>query len=301
MNFNDESSESISPMEPSKPAHGKFSRAIGAIICGLLAGFFLSNAIGASLSLRFPNENPNETWRLLWGEHWVLRIAASLISACWAGFITGLVNRQRGPFLATIVVIPSAICWLVILITGVTGQIPFLHDETGIHISLGNKIAAAIILLGMIPSARYGANEGEAMGELLGQHFDSRKHTLLGIKWYHHLWLPFLMQFAAIEIAWAGFYLAIWIKALWQSGFSWIGMIVPMIFTYALYGIIAFIGTGLLKSYNLLSGLEDNRAKGIALDVLKHGVGKPLLALLMLVAIEFLQYGLVKLRDGWTH
>jgi hypothetical protein len=42
--------------------------------------------------------------------------------------------------------------------------------------------------------ACYGGSAGEEEGKAMAEHFDSRRFTLLGIKWYHYLWLPILIQ-----------------------------------------------------------------------------------------------------------
>ena len=79
-----------------------------AIISGILAGGLLSSAISAGLKFRFPYEFASYDWGILiWGEHWFLRALVSLICVAWAGFMAGLVGRDKGRILAIFAVLPS--------------------------------------------------------------------------------------------------------------------------------------------------------------------------------------------------
>lgn len=134
-----------------------------AITTGVIAGALLSMAIGAGLQHRFPDTFKSATWGVLWGEHWFLRALASIISSAWAGFITGIIAREKGKILAIVAVLPSWILWVIFEYTALTGHFPiFAIDD--IYVSLGNKISMGFIILAMFPVAWHSGTQGEIIG-----------------------------------------------------------------------------------------------------------------------------------------
>ena len=269
-------------------------RKIFAIFTGVIAGALLSMAIGAGLLHRFPDEFKSSSWGVLWGEHWFLRALASLISSACAGFITGVIGREKGKTLAIIAVLPSWVLWVIVEYTALTGHFP-LFTTDDIYVSLGNKIFTGFIILALFPVAWYSGSQGEIMGQKYSTFFDSRKHTLLGIKWYHYTWLPIVLYLIVLQGSFAGLYFLTWLKALWKFGFSFFGSIIPTIFTAMICGTLYLMAIGVQRTYLILAGFEEVTSKGsAAVKVIQYAVGFQILAGILQIVIEYVHYSIAK-------
>jgi hypothetical protein len=90
--------------------HGLTSRAFATIICGVVAGMLIPGALANGCLFYFPEGRHSGTsWLFLWGEHWAIRVLASWASAVGAGFIAGMIARQRGRIWAGIAALPSTL------------------------------------------------------------------------------------------------------------------------------------------------------------------------------------------------
>lgn len=260
-----------------------------ATIVGIIAGALLSMAIGAGLKHRFPDEFALDTWDILWGEHWFLRALASMISSACAGYIVGIIAREKGKILAVIAVLPSWILWISIEYAAL------FRANNDVYVSLGNKIFIGFIILAMLPIAWKSGKQGEIVGQKYASFYDSRKHSLLGIKWYHYLWFPFVLYLIVLQGSFSGFYFLTWLKALWQSGFSFFGSIIPAIFTILIYGTLWFMAIGVYMAYLILAGFINIDSKGIAaLTVTKYAIGFQIIAGVLQFVIEYIHYSLAK-------
>jgi len=270
-------------------------RKIFAVITGIMVGSLLSMAIGGGLQRRFPDEFKSFSWGiLLWGEHWFLRALASLLSSACAGFITGVIGREKGNFLAIIVVLPSWIIWVLFEYSALSGHFPLLNLGD-FYVSLGNKIFMGLIILAMLPVAWYSGSQGETIGQKNSAYFDSRKHTLLGIKWYHYTWLPIVLYFIVMQGSFAGLYFLTWVKALWKSGFSFFGSIIPTVFTFMIYGTFFLMAIGVQKTYLILAGFEEVTSKGrAAVKVIQYAIGFQIMAGILQGVIEYIHYSIAK-------
>ena len=147
---------------PVDAKHGRISRAVAAVICGVVAGVLIPGGLANGCLFYFPEErNAGTAWRFLWGEHWAIRVLASWVSAIGAGFIAGMVARQRGQIWAGIAALPSTLCWLAIAVIGWMQKVPFFPDRFQVETSIGNKLAASLLVLTIIPLACYGGAAGE--------------------------------------------------------------------------------------------------------------------------------------------
>lgn len=269
-------------------------RKIFAIIVGVIAGALLSMAIGAGLQHRFPDEFKSATWGVLWGEHWFLRALASMISSAWAGFLTGIIAREKGKLLAIIAVLPSWLLWIIFEYAALSGHFPILAIAD-IYVSLGNKISMGFIILAMFPVAWDSGTQGEIIGREYSTFFDLRKHSLLGIKWYHYIWLPLVLYLIVLQGSFAGLYFLTWLKALWKSGFSFFGSIIPTIFTLMIYGTLYLMAIGVYKTYLILAGFEEFTSKGrAAVKVIQYAIGFQIIAGILQSAIEYIHYLIAK-------
>ena len=266
-------------------------RKLFAIICDVLAGSLLSSAIGSGLRYRFPDEFESLDWgALIWGEHWFLRAVVTILCTFWAGFMAGLIGREKGKFLAIIAVLPGWILWVFVEYAALTGYFPFF-DAGEIYVSIGNKISIGFAILAMLPVAWVSGANGEMVGEEFSTHFDSRKHTLLGIRWYHYIWIPFVLNLIIMQGSFAGFYFLTWVKVVWKAGFSIFGSIVPAIFTLMLYGTLYLMGIGVIKTYLILAGFEEiNSKRTVAVKVLQYAIGFQVMAMALQYVIEYVHY-----------
>jgi hypothetical protein len=295
----DEARAELSGDEPAAavvPRHGPGSRAVAAVVCGILAGMLISGALANGCSFYFPEErHAGTTWLFLWGEHWAIRVLASWASAYGAGFVAGIVARQRGKVWAGIAAVPSTVCWLAIALIGWTQKVPFFTGTYEVETSIGNKLAASLLVLTIIPIGCYGGLAGEEQGQSLGEHFDSRRFTLLGVKWYHYMWLPILFQLLLTQASWAFLYGFEWLRNTWRAGLS-LFSVVPWIFTVLIWVTLSIMATGAAKCYGVLSGLEGlPSARSRAVQVLKYGFGFPLLAAILQTLVGLAHFGLLKL------
>lgn len=284
--------------EKSKPRlQSPIIRGFFAIIVGNMAGFLLTGAVGAGVQHRFPDEFTTFKWGLLlWGEHWFLRALTSFISSALTGYTAGLIGRNKGQILAIIAVFPSWIVWIVFEYTAITGYFPLINGGD-VYVSLGNKIFMGIIILIMLPVAWWSGFQGQTTGRGYSTFFDSRRHSLLGIKWYHYTWIPIVLYLIVMQGSYAGLYFLTWVKVLWKLGpsslFLW--AIIPMIFTAMLYGTLYLMATGVKKAYVILAGLENTPSKGkAAVKVLKYGIGYQAMAAVFQFLIEYVHYTLGK-------
>ena len=266
-------------------------RKILAVLSGSIAGSLLSMAICAGLRYRFPDEFKSLDWGiLLWGEHWFLRAVVSLMCAAWAGFIAGIIGRERGSILAIVAVLPSWIIWVIAEYAALTGTLPFF-DIGEFYVSLGNKISMGVIILAMLPIAWNSGTQGQIIGQDYADYFDSRRHTLLGIKWYHYIWLPILMYLIVMQGSYIGLYFLLWMKALWKSGFNMLASIIPTIFTLMLYGTLYLMGIGVKKTYLILAGFDEVVSRGTATkQVLRYAIGYQIIAVALQSLIEYIHF-----------
>src|SRR3989344_2260415 len=240
--------------------YGLIARGTGAVIFGIIVGALLPAAFHVGISYHFPDEREAQTWGLLlWGEHWAIRVVVSWAGTVTAGFIVGLVARQKGGILAALASIPTVICWLAIAAIGWTEQIPFLSETRVVDISIGNKLAASLMVLTTIPFAIWSGIQGEDIGKAFGEYFDSRRQSLLGIKWFHYFWIPFLVYLVMMQTSFIALYGFQWQKMMWRAdvGFLSLSYILPAVFTLMVWGTLYIMWFGMFKSYLALSGMEE--------------------------------------------
>ena len=270
----------ISSAEADRP--GKW-RMTGAVIVGLLAGFFLSSALYDGAVRVFDNENAEETWGpflFFWGGHWLLRGIASILAIAWGGFLAGVVAREKGALAAICATLPASLLWGAIGFGGLLGKPVYSYN-----ISLQNSILAIALCLSTPFFAFKAGIRGSSIGQELGLHFDSRPRTLFGIRWFHYLWIPFALNVIALQSAWAFLY-----ALRLYAGFS----LVALILQAGILATLSITKNGLARAYLILSGLDSATThSGVA--VLKFGCGLTLLAALLQTGIYGIHYALTKL------
>lgn len=276
------------------PSRGtpSFRRLAGAVSAGIVAGYLFSNGLGAGAALTYWEDI--DRWSgMLWGGHWVFRSAAALASAVWAGCIAGVLGRRFGTRLGLVATLPGALLWLAMTLVG--WGVPIHPAFQDLHVPLGYKLAGIGLVIAIPAAGWFGGGLGEQFGSENGDHFDSRGHSLLGIKWYHYLWIPFLFQALLLLFTVSGIYGFEWFKALWRSG-STIGSIIPSVFAFGVWSCLYLVWEGGKNSYLLLSELKDpHEGSGRAKQVVKYSLGYPVVAAVLQVAIIAAHAGLVSL------
>lgn len=267
------------------------SRLVAGALCGIIGGALLPQSLQVGFKFLFPDE---PDWGvLLWGEHWVLRVAASCLAAGGTGFVAGAIARHRGGPVGAVAATPATALWLLFAVSGWRERLLFLDGP--IYVSIGNKLAATVIAVLLVPTAFVAGQVGEECGRQYGGHFDSQPRTPLGVKWYHYLWLPILIHILLAQVAWAGLYGFEWLKASWRAGPS-MGALIPTMFVAMLWGTFILLGTGVGRAYRVLAGFERvGPGAARALAVIKYGIGFPILAGALQAGIMAIHYGLSRL------
>ena len=261
-------------------------RIVGAVVSGALAGALMSLALSDGVSNFYFARK--ETWmeegpRLFWGGHWLLRLIASLAATVWAGFIAGVVARRHGGRVAVAAVAPATFLWA-------AATIPHLFTTLE-----NDKHILAALLAVATPFVAFRAGEGGAKKAAgLGQHFDHRTKSVLGVRWYHYLWIPFAANFIVAQSVWTVLYILHWVKASFLVG-GGIGAIVPNLFLFATYATLILLYRGWRSAYGILSGLGSSSRPTV--DVLKFAFGYPLAA----VACQFGIMSAHRLLFNLTH
>lgn len=269
---------------------------MGAVCLGFLSGLFVAAALEVGLRNHFLEEQSATPWgAFFWNEHWALRTAASCTATVVTGFMAGIVARKHGKVLAIIASSPVALSWVFMAICCWKGQVLFLREPVEIQVTIANKLVASFIAITILPLAGWAGTFGEKQGADLGAHFDSRRFSLLGIKWYHYLWLPLLVYAWLIQGSWAVYYWMIWMAKSWDTGLSLVSF-VGGFFSLFIFGTIYLMFNGAQRAYLILSGIESVPSlKDRTLSVLKFGLGWFVLAAILQTAIGLLELGLAKL------
>lgn len=263
------------------------------VFCGMIAGVLLPNSVQVGVRWTMPSEP--EWGSVFWGEHWILRPVASVLAALGGGFLAGAIARRSGRTVAVLGALPAFLLWTWAAISAWREEL--LFTESSQYFSIGNKLAATIIVVALLPAAAAAGRSGEQMGLQYGQHFDGRPKTLLGVKWYHYIWLPFLIHLILAQISWAGLYAFEWIKMVWRAGPS-MSSLIPTAFAMALWGTFYILLSGALKAYRVLSGFDQMDSNfAAAKQVVKYGVGAPFLAGILQTGIMLLHAALTRMVE----
>jgi hypothetical protein len=271
-------------------ANDRFAaRVFGGSLLGFIVGAVAIAAIQLGVAYDYAAEKPRENWgAFLWGEHPIIRVVASVMATVLASWLAGIAGRKAGSVAASLAVLPSIVGWAYCAAASWTGYMSVFGHSAQIQTTTANKAISVLLAVGSLPLAFFVGRAGGTLGERLGPYFDSRRHSLFGIRWYHYLWLPFPLYLLVILNSWAVFYFFSLELASWNTnafaaiipGFLSLGLIVSFIVTY----------DGLARAYRVLSGRETPVRPSSA--VLKYGCGYPLLGSVIQTAVNLLHIGL---------
>jgi hypothetical protein len=282
---------SVSPAasEPHRDRYAPSIRGTAGALSGIGAGvlLILSIQVGVALGL---GENA-EQWdgTLEWGDHWMWRGVASLAATSAGAFIGGMIARRRGRVVGAISAFPSVLYWGLVAYVGWGGPLP--RVQTVDDIALGYRLVALVLVAASVPTAAALGTEGAAYGRANARHFDARRATLLGIRWYHFVWLPLLMYVMAVTGVAGAVYGFSWMTAVWKSGMSVLALL-PMVFLIGIYTALQWLTSGALKTYVALAGFEDGAHSSTFRRVITYGVGSTVATALALALIALLHLGL---------
>jgi hypothetical protein len=243
----------------------------GAIVCGWIAGILLPGSLQVGVGFAVEGQgNPSGWTVLLWGDHWAWRAVASILATGGAAFLAGMVGRRAGGRLGLAAALPSALYWAAIAFVGWTGS-PIVGIRLE-EIPLGYKIVATVLALVTLPiSASVGA-AGSPYGHANAHHFDKRRRTLLGIRWYHFLWLPFLIHVMIITGTWGTVLAFGWMVTAWKNSLSLLA-IIPTLFLVGMVFTLQLLVRGAFGTYQALAGFDDDTGHPAWKRVLKYGLG----------------------------
>jgi hypothetical protein len=281
-----------SPLSRPRDRYAGPLRYVGATLTGLLVGCLLIGSLQVGVGWALESHNPTDWDLTKWGDHWVWRALASLVATAAGAFIAGMIARRRGSGVAIACTLPTAAYWALIAWIGWSGRFPFSGTET--YLPLGYRIVATILCLASLPLAWAVGYQGAAFGRANAEHFDARRGTLLGVRWYHFLWLPFLIHVMVMTVAFGSVSGLQWLVIAVRNGLSFLA-IVPTLFYVAMLMTLQLLGTGAWRTYEALAGFASDEGKPVWRRVIKYGFGYTVLTILAQSAVTLLHYGLSSL------
>jgi hypothetical protein len=275
-------------------------RSAAAVLAGVVAGVLMISSMKDGAEFMFPGEEAYDHWSLVrWGEHWAWRVALGLLATYFAGFIAGLAARRLGRRHGMLSAVPSAALWAWITWAAWTGRAGLAPQASPLEMPLGWKLAASSLALLVLPVGAAGGAAGAPFGAANGPHYDARRRSLLGVRWYHFVWIYPVVHVLVLQSTWAGMYGLGWTVKAWQAALSMFN-IVPMLFTVGIWMTLVLAWTGAWRAYEALAGFDDEagprlRAYPTPVRVVVHGIGWPLGAAAIQAIIAAIHYGLAKL------
>jgi hypothetical protein len=257
-------------------------------LAGVLAGLLLIDSMqkGAHFALGGDATSP---WEVLkWGNHWAWRAVWSAVATLGASFLAGMIARRHGRRVGAVTAIPSALVWAAVAYFAIGGRL-----AVG-EIPLGYRIAAVVLALVTVPLGSAGGAAGAPFGLANAGHFDGRRRTVLGVRWYHLIWLPFLLNLLVMQATWALMYSSGWVATAWSAGMFG-GSILPMLFLMGMFSVTQLLARGAFGTYEALADFTSEDRRPVWRRVLLYGVGYPAAAGVAQTAIAAVHLGLAKL------
>ena len=256
----------------------RFAKKLGGAFFGFLLGGLITNSIWSGATFIFTNET--EGWSLtFWGEHYLTRILGGIIGVAVGSFVAGCIAKKNGARWGVISALPRISVWVFVAIFGIHGVI----QGYIISISIWQWVTISI-LIGLIPLVAYYAGKiGQETRVGNREFFENRRGTLLGIRWYHWLWLFFPIHVTGLLAIYSIYQMIMYLLLVFRSllWFFIIGSWVEVLIGGGLY----LLGRGMYETYSLLAlghqrGLTNRKiAKHIALWLIGSYVGVNLLQL----------------------
>jgi hypothetical protein len=203
-----------------------------------------------------------------------------------------MVARGSSTLVGALSALPTVIFWAFIAYLGWTGHMP--SSDARVDIPMGYRVVSHALILFSIPIAVGLSKEGVAFGRANAAHFDSRRMSLLGVRWYHFLWMPFLLHLMLVCAAFGAIYGFQWVVTAWQNGASLLSFI-PILFVVAMLLTLQLLAIGAGRAYEALAGFDDDSGMSAGARVMKYGFGYTIATIAAQAAIAGLHFGLAAL------
>ena len=259
-----------------------WGRCLAGALVGVVAGMLCSASLATGVGLAIASGAQDEWTILQWGDHWIWRGLGSGAATLAAGFLAGLASRRRGGIVAVVAVLPATSIWAIYAWSGWTGRV--LGGDEEFYLPLGYRIVATILALGSAPLAWLAGREGAAYGRANAYHFDSRRAAIFGVRWYQFLWIPIMLHMMVLAVSWAGVYGIHAFVTNLRAGFS-VSSAIPFAFCIGMFITLGWLTTGAFRSYEALAGFREDSDGPVWQQVLKYGVGRTMLTILILVVV----------------
>ena len=208
----------------------------GGIVFGILLGLMVTDSIMRGASFVFPNEK--DLWGVgFWGDHHFLRVIASGIGTLVGAFAAGCIAKTRGGVCGLLSALPTSLFWFSIVV------FHFGSRPSNTKITFGQWLVIAALAIISPVAGFYAGLIGQKIRNDFAPLFEARSNTVLGIKWYHWLWL-------LTAIGWTGtlatysIYQGLWLlfglrfsASLFNITAAILGIIVILSIFYSIFGL----------------------------------------------------------------
>lgn len=244
---------------------------IGAILFGIFLSSFVVDAIRAGATRIF-TEEAGLYWAIgFWGERFILRILVSVIGTAFGGFAAGIIAKTKGRMCGLLSAVPTSLFWLAVVIT--------LFIAPPESASFGHWGVSLFLIIISPCAGFYTGIIGHSFRKDYPEIFEFRPRTILGIKWFHWLWLIFPLYLVIQTITIRTFQaLGLFFGSTQIINTS--HGVLPFFVSVVIITFIYFIGYGLHKTFYFLStGYKLGLSKfKITSRVLFYLLGIPLLS-----------------------
>lgn len=271
-------------------------RIFGAILCGIIAGILLISAIDRGAYLYFVEKD--KEWNSFSWDNWFIRTLASIIASCWGAFIAGLISRTKGKLVGVLSAITSLAFWLFYFYGQLNGEINIGIGVIEIESNTVSKIMAIVLAFVNIITGYIAGGFGNEISNKHNKYFDERKYSILGVKWYHYIWTPFIIYFILIQGFFVAFYVLEKMYFLFQlPEYSLAGIIFNILASLAAISIYVSY-KALTNSYKILSGIEYSHTNSEKVKkLIGYLFGFPILSLAIQFGTYYLELGVYNLLN----
>ncbi len=229
-----------------------------------------------------------EAWGILfWGNHYIYRLVIAILSAGIGACIAGIIARRKGALIGVITTVPT------FLTLGIFFY--FLVYPNKNELETSNIVMLIVWGSVILPISYFMGEMGQEISKSLGSHFDSRKYSFLGAKWYHYFWLSIsiIYSYCLLLICIGSLFKGInYLPEAWELGIGkFIGAIISIGLMFPIYFYsIKIIFLSFISGFLSLCNLSNNRMpQSPFLNALLYFFGIPIaLNLTALIAVFLL-------------
>lgn len=233
-------SEQVLPFSQSR-----LGKKIGGAVFGLFVGGVATSSIWSGATFVFPGA---ADWGFtFWGTHHITRVLGGLIGVGIGSFVAGCIAKDRGGRWGLISASPRVALWVTVGFLGIHS----VMREYITPLTIGQWIVIAALIV-LIPLVAYHAGKAGQETRVRNQEFfESRKGTLLGMKWYYWFWFFFPVHMVGLLATYSVYQIMIYLTVILRSllWFFFVGLLMEPL----LLGSIYLLGLSVYKTYMLLS------------------------------------------------